>query len=68
MNKSMSWPDLPPEIKYFTDSQACSCKDFWYRGHIRACKHVKAIRQAEGLLDAQRRKNAGAEGLQLSTH
>ena len=61
----MEWPEIP--ARYFTNAQTCSCPDFWFRGHLRPCKHVRAIRQAEALLAAQHRKNAGAEGLQLST-
>ncbi len=30
--------------KYFTSTEACSCPDWLYRGHIRPCKHVRELR------------------------
>ena len=44
--------------KHFTtiDPPCCSCADWKYRGHIRPCKHVKALQEAEALLEAQARK------------
>ena len=43
-------------LKYYTTTSHCSCLDFWYRGHIRICKHVRRLREAEALLEAQARK------------
>ena len=51
---SMEWPTLPS--KYFTSSDACSCLDFFYRGRCRACKHIKALRDALAVLDANTAK------------
>ena len=46
----MEWPELP--AKYYTSAQACSCLDFWYRGHQRPCKHVVELRDALAVVDA----------------
>ena len=31
---------------YFTDTEACSCPDFKYRGRLRPCKHIIELREA----------------------
>ena len=51
---SMEWPQLPS--RYFTSEIACSCPDFLYRGRYRACKHVRALREALAVLDATNAK------------
>ena len=42
--------------RYFTTTKACSCPDFRFRGRFRPCKHVKALREAQALITAQKRK------------
>ena len=51
---SMEWPQLP--ARYFTSSEACSCPDWAYRGRYRPCKHIKALREALAVLDANTAK------------
>ena len=58
----MRWPEISQEkARYFTTKTHCSCLDFWYRGHIRPCKHVRRLQEAEALLEAQARKWAERE-------
>ena len=47
----------PIEIRYFTTPIGCSCKDWLYRGRLRACKHVTALRQARKLIELQAAHN-----------
>ena len=44
--------------RYFTAANppACSCPDFWYRGRERPCKHVRELRAAYGIIEANRLK------------
>ena len=51
------------ESRYFTtvNPPCCSCLDFWYRGHIRICKHVRRLREAEALLAANTARWAETE-------
>ena len=49
------------EVKYYTSTRACSCPDWRYRGHIRPCKHVRALVDAYALIRSQDIKNATAE-------
>ena len=48
------WPPIP--AKYFTSLDGCSCPDWRYRGHIRPCKHVSALRDAVAVLEANAAK------------
>ena len=34
------------------ESIACSCPDFFYRGRLRPCKHVKTLREALAVIAA----------------
>ena len=49
----MEWPTL---VRYYTAVDRCSCPDWRFRGQIRPCKHIKALRDALALIDATRRK------------
>ena len=42
--------------KYYTtaDPPACSCPDWQYRGHIRPCKHIRRLQEAEALIASNR--------------
>ena len=59
---AMEWPEFPPDTaKYFTTTEACSCLDARYRPWARPCKHVRALREALAVLDANGRKWATVE-------
>ena len=45
-------------IRHYSTSSGCSCEDWKYRPARRPCKHVKALRQAHDLIEAQNRHNA----------
>ena len=51
------------EVRYFTTANppACSCKDWEYRGSRtgRPCKHIRALVEAETLLNANDAKWRG---------
>ena len=48
---------MTTDIRYFTTVDACSCLDWWYRGRLRPCKHVKALRGAVDLIESHRTFN-----------
>ena len=54
------------EHKYFTTTICCSCPDYYYRGRIRPCKHVVALRDAHQLLEAVREEIRNAEAQEPS--
>ena len=43
--------------RYYSTPDACSCPDWQYRGRLRPCKHVRALRQAIDLVDRQYQYN-----------
>ena len=47
--------DVEPS-KHFTTLKGCSCPDWRFRGHIRACKHVRALREALELIESVKAK------------
>lgn len=49
---------MPASPKYRTTEDACQCADWRYRGRIRACKHVAALRAALEHVKAQTAVNA----------
>ena len=44
-------------VGHYTTAEACSCKDWRYRRAARPCKHVRRLRWAASLLQAQRQHN-----------
>ena len=56
-----------PGARYYTSTEACSCKDWEYRGsrpgkyHNKPCKHMASLRQALQLLGRNAAKWATAE-------
>ena len=48
--------EVENEAKYFTDTRACSCPDFFYRGHERPCEHIRAYHEALEIVTTVERK------------
>ena len=48
--------EVESEAQYFTDTNACSCPDFQYRGRERPCKHIRAYREALEIVATVERK------------
>ena len=62
----MRWPELPkPPGRYFTTAQACSCPQWRFRPQQRPCKHVRRLREAEGL-DRGHGSQVGHDGARMS--
>ena len=48
------------DLRHYTTVQGCSCPDWLYRPAERPCKHVRRLRAAERLIEAQRDYNGRA--------
>ena len=58
---AMNWPPFgdtltKPPARYFTSESGCSCPQWRFRPWARPCKHVRELRAAYGIIEANRLK------------